>query len=200
MISEYAEVSPFAHIGGEVIVWEFSKIRENSIIGSRTIIGRNVYVGPGVEVGCDCKIQNAALIYEPAIIGNKVFIGPGVIMTNDLNPRATNVTGIRKTESEWKKERVIVSEGASLGAGAICVAPVTLGKWCMVGAGSIVLRDVPDFALVVGAPAKQIGWVGHAGMRLTKIKDGVFECPVTGQKFYEGRDGLYTDEFMSHYE
>jgi acetyltransferase-like isoleucine patch superfamily enzyme len=197
MISDRAEISPFAQIGSEVIVWEYSKIRENSIVGSGTIIGRNVYVGPGVEVGSDCKIQNDALIYEPAVIGDQVFIGPGVILTNDLHPRATNGVGILKTESDWKKESVVVGEGASLGAGAICVAPVTIGKWSMVGAGSIVLNDVRDFALVVGAPAKQIGWVGHAGIKLNKLEAGIFECPVTGQKFYEGKEGLYFDEFVS---
>jgi acetyltransferase-like isoleucine patch superfamily enzyme len=112
-----------------------------------------------------------------------VFIGPGVIFTNDKNPRSITVEGEVKNVQEWHKVGVEVHEGASIGAGAICVAPVRVGKWAMVGAGSVVMRDVRDYALVVGNPARQVGWVGPAGVRLQQVTDVDFVCPKTMTKF-----------------
>lgn len=164
-------------------IWENSKIRENSVIGSNCNLGRNVYVGPGVRIGDQVKIQNNALIYEPAVIEDSVFIGPGVIFTNDLYPRAVNEDGSTKNESDWIKQAVLVRLGASIGAGAICVAPVKIGQWSMIAAGSVVVNDVPNFALVAGIPAKQIGWVGKPGERLIKEDEEIYRCPKTGTKY-----------------
>ena len=185
MISIQAEISELAVVGEEVTIWEFSKIRENTIIGNGTKIGRNVYVGPGVRIGENCKIQNAVLLYEPAIIENQVFIGPGAIFTNDLNPRATNISGSMKTETDWKKETLQVRCGASIGAGAICVAPIVIGEWAMIGAGAIVTKDVPSYALMVGNPARQIGWVGERGLRLTDLGAGKWLCTLSGNTYLE---------------
>ena len=185
MISRNADVSEFAVVGEEVTIWEFSKIRENASIGNGTKIGRNVYVGPGVKIGNDCKIQNAVLLYEPAVIENQVFIGPGAVFTNDLNPRATNISGSVKTETDWKKETLRVRCGASIGAGAICVAPITIGEWAMIGAGAIVTKDVPNHALMVGNPARQIGWVGESGLRLADLGAGKWQCTVSGNTYLE---------------
>jgi UDP-2-acetamido-3-amino-2,3-dideoxy-glucuronate N-acetyltransferase len=170
-------------IGSGTKIWEYSKIREDSVIGRNCNLGRNVYIGPGVKIGDQVKIQNNALIYEPAVIEDAVFIGPGVIFTNDLNPRAVNEDGSTKNENDWTKQAVVVKSGASIGAGAICVAPVTIGKWATVAAGSVVVKDVPNFALVAGIPAKQIGWVGKSGEKLIKEDNETYKCPKTGKKY-----------------
>jgi len=181
-----------AIIGTGTKVWENSQIRENVIIGNDCNIGRNVYVGPGVKIGSIVKIQNNALIYEPAIVADGVFIGPGVIFTNDLHPRAITHDGTKKTEEDWNKEGVTVEYGASIGAGAICVAPVKIGKWAMVAAGSVVTKDVLDFSLVAGVPAKQIGWVGKFGVKLIKKEPDLFICPET-QNEYKFSDGKLSE-------
>ena len=170
-------------IGSGTKIWEYSKIREDSVIGRNCNIGRNVYIGPGVKIGDQVKIQNNSLIYEPAVIEDAVFIGPGVIFTNDLHPRAVNEDGSTKTENDWTKQAVVVKSGASIGGGAICVAPVKIGKWSMIAAGSVVVKDVPNFALVAGIPAKQIGWVGKSGEKLIKENEEIYRCPKTGKKY-----------------
>ena len=170
-------------IGSGTKIWEYSKIREDSVIGNNCNLGRNVYIGSGVKIGDQVKIQNNALIYEPAVIEDAVFIGPGVIFTNDLHPRAVNEDGSTKTENDWTKQAVVVKYGASIGAGAICVAPVAIGKWSMIAAGSVVVKDVPNFALVAGIPAKQIGWVGKSGEKLIKENEETYRCPKTGKKY-----------------
>jgi acetyltransferase-like isoleucine patch superfamily enzyme len=172
-----------ASIGSGTKVWENSKIREDAIIGKDCNIGRNVYVGPGVKIGNNVKIQNNALIYEPAVVADGVFIGPGVIFTNDLHPRAITHDGKNKTEEDWNKEGVVVEYGASIGAGVICVAPVKIGKWAMIAAGSVVTKDVLDFSLVAGIPAKQIGWVGKSGVKLIQKDQNLYVCPETQNEY-----------------
>ncbi len=181
-----------AFIGRGTKVWENSQIRENVNIGNDCNIGRNVYVGPGVKIGSNVKIQNNALIYEPAVVLDGVFIGPGVIFTNDLHPRAITNFGLKKTEGDWDKEGVTVEYGASIGAGAICVAPVKIGKWAMIAAGSVVTKDVSDFSLVGGVPAKQIGWVGKSGVKLIQKDPNIFVCPET-QNEYKLSDGILSE-------
>jgi acetyltransferase-like isoleucine patch superfamily enzyme len=165
-----------------VTVWAGSQIRENSVIGKDTTIGQYCYVGPGVIIGDRCKVQNQALIYEPAIIGNGVFIGPRVVITNDLNPRAINVDGTPKRAEDWIARAAQIGDGASLGAGVICVGPVTIGSWAMAAAGAVITKDVPSHALVAGVPARQIGWVGVLGYKLTQHGDQ-FICPISGARY-----------------
>ncbi len=162
-----------------VRIWPGTVIREGVKIAEGTTIGRNVYIGPGVEIGKNCKIQNNVNIYEPAVISDGVFIGPGAILTNDKLPRAINSDESIKGPDDWSKSRVEISYGASIGAGAICVAPVKIGMWAMIGAGAIVISDVIDHSLVVGVPGKQVGWVGKLGTKLTLISNGLWECPVS---------------------
>ena len=164
-------------------IWEYSQIRENVKIDSDTIIGSHVYIDANVRIGKNCKIQNSALIYDPSISHDGVFIGPGVILTNDKNPRAIQTLGRIKQSSDWQKVGVEIFEGASIGSGAICIAPVKIGRWALVGAGSVVTKNVSDYALVVGNPARQIGWVGPAGVALTQVAETVFECPKTLTRF-----------------
>lgn len=179
------DVSDTAKIGDGCTIWHNSQLREDCIIGENVIVGRNVYIGNGVSVGGNCKIQNNAMIYEPATLEEGVFIGPGVIFTNDRFPRAVNPDKSQKTHEDWHPVGVTVREGASVGAGSVCIAPVEIGRWAFVAAGSTVTRNIPPFAIVAGSPATQIGWVGKAGVRLTKGKDNRFFCPETGTEYYE---------------
>jgi UDP-2-acetamido-3-amino-2,3-dideoxy-glucuronate N-acetyltransferase len=172
-----------AILGEDTKVWDNSQIRENVIIGANCNIGRNVYIGPGVRIGNNVKIQNNALIYEPVNIEDGVFIGPGVIFTNDLHPRAITNDGNKKIAEDWQKDGVKVNYGASIGAGAICISPVTIGRWAMIAAGSVVTRDVLDFSLVAGIPARQTGWVGMAGVKLIAKDQNTFICPITQKLF-----------------
>ena len=193
-IADTAIVEDTVAIGNDVKIWHYTHIRSHVYLGNKVIIGSNVYIGSGVSIGDNSKIQNNALIYEPAKIGNGVFIGPGVIFTNDHNPRAINSDKTQKDSLDWNKSEVVVGEGASIGAGAICVGSIEIGKWALIGAGSVVIEDVPDYGLVVGNPAKQIGWVGPAGIRLKMVAENIFECPKSKDKFNVVNGTLHKDE------
>ncbi|MGA0417507.1 MAG: acyltransferase [Ilumatobacteraceae bacterium] len=183
-ISDDAQVAGDVTIGDGTQVWNLVQIREGARIGAECVIGRGAYIGIGVRLGDRCKIQNNALVYDPAVIGDGVFIGPGAILTNDRLPRAISPTGELKRADDWDPVGVTVDTGASIGAGAVCVAPVRIGAWAMVAAGSVVVRDVSDHALVAGNPARQIGWVGRDGRRMTVDGDALVD-ESTGARFVE---------------
>ena len=178
-----AIVDSTAAISINVKIWAWTHIREGVQIGEEVVIGEMVYVGPHVKVGKRSKIQNSAQIYEPAEIGEGVFVGPGVILTNDKYPRSIQNNGDSKGPDDWEKVGVTILTGASIGAGSICVAPVKIGEWAMIGAGSVVTRNVPAFALVAGNPATFIRWVGKSGKPLKRISENNFSCPDTGEIF-----------------
>ena len=191
-ISDDAQVAGDVTIGDGTQVWNLVQIREGACIGVECVIGRGVYIGIGVRLGDRCKIQNNALVYDPAAIGDGVFIGPGAILTNDRLPRAISPTGELKRADDWDPVGVTVETGASIGAGAVCVAPVRIGAWAMVAAGSVVVRDVPDHALVAGNPARQIGWVGRDGRRMA-VDGEVLVDESTGTRFVEA-DGRLVEQ------
>lgn len=182
-----AQVDESAELGDGTTVWELAQIRENVRLGSGCVIGRGAYVGTGVRIGDNVKLQNYALVYEPAELGDGVFVGPAVVLTNDHYPRSVDPEGKLKRGGDWEAVGVKVAEGASLGARSVCVAPVRVGRWALVAAGAVVTRDVPDFALVAGVPARRIGWVGRAGVKLVERQGepGVWECPQTGARYAE---------------
>jgi acetyltransferase-like isoleucine patch superfamily enzyme len=189
-----AQVDDRAEIGAGSSVWELAQIREEARLGEGCVVGRGAYVGTGVRIGDNVKIQNYALVYEPAELGDGVFVGPAVVLTNDHNPRSVDPEGKQKRGGDWEAVGVKVDEGASLGARSVCVAPVRIGRWAMVAAGAVVTKDVPDFALVAGVPARRIGWVGRSGVRLVQREDepGAWVCPRSGAA-YEEKDGILSE-------
>jgi len=182
---ETADVAESATIAAGSKIWHYAQVREGAVIGENCVVGRGAYVGSGVVIGNNCKIQNYALVYEPATLGNGVFIGPAVVLTNDHFPRAINADGTPKSADDWRPVGVDIREGASIGASATCVAPIVIGRWALVGSGSVVVKDVPDFALVVGSPARRIGWVGKSGQPLIVDvdDDSLYICPATGEHY-----------------
>ncbi len=188
-IAATADVDERAQVGAGTTIWHLAQIREDAVLGRDCTIGRGAYVGPGVRIGDSVKLQNYALVYEPAVLGDGVFVGPAAVLTNDEYPRAVTPDGRPKTGDDWHPVGVLVGEGASIGARAVCVAPVRVGRWALVAAGAVVVRDVPDFALVVGVPARRVGWVGRAGVPLVDKGSGGYACPTTGAVYHE-RDGL----------
>ena len=143
-------------------------------------------------MGDNCKLQNHALVYEPAVLEDGVFVGPAVVFTNDCYPRAITPNGTLQRGTDWEPVGVVVRHGASVGARAVCVAPVTIGRWALVAAGSVVTKDVADFSLVAGVPARHIRWVGKAGVPLKGDGGDAWRCPQTGERFVES-DGVLTE-------
>ncbi|PYC77619.1 N-acetyltransferase [Streptomyces tateyamensis] len=184
-----ADVDPRARLGAGTTVWHLAQIREEAVVGAECVIGRGAYLGPGVRLGDRVKVQNHALVYEPAVVEDGVFIGPAVVLTNDLYPRAVGVDGRLKRAADWRADGVLLREGCSIGARAVLVAGVTVGRWALVAAGAVVRRDVPDHALVAGVPARRIGWVGRAGQPLAARGPGHWECPATGERYAEEQPG-----------
>lgn len=185
-----ADVDVTASIGDGGVIWHLAQVRADAVLGRNVVVGRGAYVGTGVRAGDNCKIQNYALVYEPAVLEDGVFIGPAVVLTNDTYPRAVNPDGTQKSSSDWEAVGVRVRTGASIGAGAVCVAPVTIGRWATVAAGAVVVRDVPDYALVAGLPARQVAWVGEAGLPLELVEGRQWRCPRTGAVYVEDASGL----------
>ncbi len=139
-IVDSADVSADAVIGDGSSIWHLAQVREQARLGENCIVGRGAYIGTGVEMGDNCKVQNYALVYEPAKLGDGVFIGPAVVLTNDTYPRAINADGSLKSAHDWEPVGVTIERGASIGARATCVAPVTIGAWATVAAGAVVVR------------------------------------------------------------
>jgi acetyltransferase-like isoleucine patch superfamily enzyme len=162
-----ADVASNAEIGPGTQIWHQAQIREHAEIGSRCIISKGVYVDAGVIIGNHVKVQNYVSIYHGVEIEDGVFVGPHVCFTNDNLPRAINPDGTLKSGEDWDLGHILVEYGAALGANATLLPKVTIGRWAMVGAGAVVTRDVPDHGLVLGNPARLVGFVCACGHRLS---------------------------------
>lgn len=169
-----ADVSSEATIGDATSIWHHAQVRKGARIGSQCVIGKGVYVGADVRIGDRVKIQNYVSVYEGLVIEDGVMVGPHVCFTNDLLPRAINPDGSPKGAEDWELVTTHIGKGAGLGANATIRCGVRIGAWAMIGAGSVVTKDVPDYGLVYGNPARLRGFVCRHGARLEKIgeKDG----------------------------
>lgn len=172
-----AVIDEDCEIAAGVKIWHFSHIMPNCKIGERCNIGQNVVISPDVILGTNVKVQNNVSIYTGVICEDDVFLGPSMVFTNVINPRsAVN----RKSEYA----RTTVKKGASIGANATIVCGNDIGKYAFIGAGAVVTKNIPDYALVVGNPAKQIGWVSEYGHKLYFNKEGIAQCPETKENYH----------------
>jgi acetyltransferase-like isoleucine patch superfamily enzyme len=161
-----ADLEPDISIGAGTSVWHQAQVRTGSRIGANCVIGRDVFIDHNVTIGDRVKIQRGVLVSHGVTVEDGVFIGPGVILTNDRYPRAITSTGELAGADDWELALITLRYGCSIGAGAVIVAGIDVGRFAMVGAGAIVIRDVPSHALVAGNPARRIGWVCACGRRL----------------------------------
>lgn len=188
-----AELESDVTVGPRSSVWNRAVLRSGASLGAECIIGRDAFIDEGVRLGDRVKVQNGALVYHGVTVGNGVFIGPGAILTNDRYPRAVTATGELARGDDWTVSPIELRDGCSIGAGAVVVAGVAVGRFATVGAGAIVTHDVPDFALVAGNPARRLGWVCACGARLTDetganaastpTPDASLVCPKCGRVF-----------------
>jgi acetyltransferase-like isoleucine patch superfamily enzyme len=185
-----ADVSPRATLGPGTKVWHQAQVREGAVLGRNCILGKGAYVDFGVQIGDNVKIQNRASVYHGVTLESGVFVGPHVIFTNDKLPRAVNPDGSLKSDDDWELGRILVKEGASLGAGSIIVTGVTIGRFAMIGAGAVVTKDVPDHGLVYGNPAKLAGYMCACGHKMQQADDtsNMWRCPVCGREIEVGRE------------
>jgi len=174
-----AYVDEKTEIGDGTKIWHFSHVQIGAKIGSNCVLGQNVNIGSNVVVGNFCKIQNNVSVYEGVTLEDYVFCGPSMVFTNVLEPRCK----YPQAGSQYYV-KTLVKEGASIGANATIICGNTLGKHCFVGAGALVTKDVPDYALVIGSPAKIIGWVSEAGQRLNFDDDGFAICDKSKKKYH----------------
>jgi acetyltransferase-like isoleucine patch superfamily enzyme len=185
-IHRTAEVAPEARIGNGTRVWNQAQVRERARIGADCVIGKNVYVDAEVVIGDRVKVQNNVSIFRGVTIEDGAFIGPHVCFTNDRQPRSVNPDGSRLGEADWQVSPTLVRAGASLGANSTVLSGLTIGRWAMVGAGSVVTGDIADHELAVGNPARRIGGVCPCGQPLPDGVDGApfrGNCPACGAAF-----------------
>lgn len=173
-----AIVDDGATIGPGTRVWHFSHVCAGAVIGQRCSLGQNVFIGNKVVIGSDCKIQNNVSVYDNVTLEDGVFCGPSMVFTNVYNPRS-----FVERKSEYRN--TLVKIGATLGANCTIVCGVTIGAYAFVGAGAVINKDVPDYALMVGVPARQVGWMSQYGERLSLPLKGnaTAECKHTGSKY-----------------
>ncbi|MDX2285247.1 MAG: acyltransferase [Bacteroidia bacterium] len=170
-------------IGAGTKIWHFCHIMARSEIGEACSLGQNVFVASGVRLGRNVKIQNNVSLYEGVICEDDVFLGPSMVFTNIRNPRSGVVRKGQYTET-------YLEQGATIGANATIVCGIRLGRYCFIGAGAVITKDVPAYALMVGNPARQLGWMSEYGHRLQFDEGGLAVCPESGQQYQRTESGV----------
>jgi len=166
-----AEVAPDVHIGTGTRIWRQAHVREHAELGENCNIGKGVYIDSHVRIGSNVKIQNHVSVFEGVTLEDGVFVGPHVCFTNDMLPRAITPDGKLKSVDDWEITPTLVKYGASIGAGSIIICGITIGDFALIGAGSVVTRDVPQHGLVFGNPARQHGYVCRCARRLSEVQE-----------------------------
>jgi UDP-2-acetamido-3-amino-2,3-dideoxy-glucuronate N-acetyltransferase len=170
LIHPTADVASGATVGVGTRIWHFAQVREGAVIGTDCTLGKDVYVDRDVRIGNACKLQNGVSVFRGFTLEDGVFLGPGVMLLNDKHPRAINPDGGPKAEADWTVSQGVVRRGASVGGGAVVLPGVDVGRMALVGAGAVVTRDVPERAIVVGNPARQVGLACDCGRPLSARK------------------------------
>jgi UDP-2-acetamido-3-amino-2,3-dideoxy-glucuronate N-acetyltransferase len=186
---ESAVVDPGARLGPGVRIWHFCHVMAAARIGAETMLGQGCFVGAGVVIGARVRLQNHVSVFEGVELEDDVFVGPGAVFTNVRTPRAF-VSRRSSASGAPGFERTVVRRGATIGANATVVCGTELGEYCLVGAGAVVTKDVPSYALVAGVPARRIGWVSRHG-EVLRFRAGRARCPATGES-YALRNGAVT--------
>ena len=181
-VHESSYVDEGAVVGSGTRIWHFCHVMSGAVIGERCSLGQNVVVMPGTRIGNNVKIQNNVSIYEGVELGDDVFCGPSCVFTNVTNPRS-------HVSRKHEYRPTPVGRGASIGANATIVCGHSLGEYCFVGAGAVVTSDVPAFALVVGVPARRVGWICRCGERL-RVAEGQATCTACGTRYEESEGRL----------
>lgn len=171
-----------SEIGARTKIWHFTHIQENARIGEDCVLGQNVNIGRNVKIGSRVKIQNNVSVYEGCEVEDDVFLGPSCVFTNVINPRS-------EVDRRDSFQKTIIKKGATVGANATILCGITLGEYCFIGAGAVVTKDVPNFALMVGNPASQTGWMSKAGCKLQEDENQNYVCPET-KELYKLKDGF----------
>lgn len=182
-IHESSYLDDGAIVGNGTKIWHFSHIMKDSIIGKNCNIGQNVVISPKVQIGNNVKIQNNVSVYTGVFCEDDVFLGPSCVFTNVINPRSAI-----ERKNEYKITRIM--KGATIGANATIICGNNIGKYALIGAGSVVTKNVKDYALMVGNPAKQIGWVSESGVKLNFIND-IAKCNITGDEYLKNNDFVF---------
>lgn len=189
-----ADVAESAAIGAGTRIWHQAQVREGAVLGEECTVGKSAYIDHNVQIGSRVKIQNRASLYCPLTLEDGVFVGPHAVFTNDRLPRAITPDGALKSESDWDVSPTTVRYGASVGAGAIILPGITIGRFALVAAGAVVTRDVPDHGLVIGSPAQQAGYVCVCARRLVESMDGPsgrrWSCAACDRLYEQGQSGL----------
>lgn len=182
-VHESSYVDDGATIGEGTKIWHFCHVQSGAKLGAKCILGQNVNIGNNVVIGDNVKIQNNVSVYEGITIESDVFLGPSCVLTNVSNPRSQIVR-------HSLYEKTLIRRGATIGANATIVCGITLGRYCFIAAGAVVTKDVPDYALIVGVPGKQKGWISRHGHPLKPGKDGIMVCPESGFQYKEVSPGI----------
>ncbi len=183
-----AEIEKGANIGQGTKIWNNCQIKKNATIGENCVVGHNCFISSKAVMGKGCKLQSNIDVWDEVTLEDYIFVGPSVVFTNDLNPRAKYPKSKYPKYGEWIP--TLVKEGATLGANATIICGINIGKWAMVGAGSVVTKDVSDYAIVVGSPAKNIGWICECGNKI-KFEDEQTICKICEKRYQKEEEKVW---------